>query len=191
MIGDTYFDKYINYNFKVIFSNIPISVRGGVLLLFCLGTISLLAFLGIRKGLKWSARLAILEYLVLLIIVSVLARKVQADRLYCFTPFWSYLSILNGNRYLLIQIIANVIAFIPIGLLLGISFPNIKWWNVLLIGGAFSLLIETLQFLLRRGFAEFDDVFHNMLGCMIGYGVYVGIVYLAKRVKRIRVFDER
>ena len=34
----------------------------------------------------------------------------------------------------------------------------------MLIGGAFSLLIETLQFLLRRGFAEFDDVWHNGVG---------------------------
>lgn len=60
----------------------------------------------------------------------------------------------------------NGVAFIPIGLLLGISFPDIKWWKVLLIGGAFSLLIETLQFFLRRGFAEVDDVWHNVVGCM-------------------------
>lgn len=78
----------------------------------------------------------------------------------------------------------NVVAFIPIGILLGISFPNIRWWKVLLISGAFSILIEILQFFFKREFAEFDDVFHNVLGCMVGYGVYVGIAYLVKRMKR-------
>ena len=24
----------------------------------------------------------------------------------------------------------------------------------------------------NKGFAEFDDVFHNTIGCMIGYGIY-------------------
>ena len=35
-----------------------------------------------------------------------------------------------------------------------------------------SATIETLQFFLKRGFAEVDDVMHNMVGCVIGYGVY-------------------
>ena len=78
-----------------------------------------------------------------------------------------------------------MIAFIPIGLLLGISFPNIKWWIVLLIGGAFSLLIETLQFFLRRGFAEFDDVWHNVLGCMVGYAVCRGVRWMGERKRRV------
>ena len=79
-----------------------------------------------------------------------------------------------------------MVAFIPIGLLLGISFPGMKWWTVLLTGGAFSLLIETLQFFLRRGFAEFDDVGHNVVGCMVGYAVYTGVGWLLKRVNERR-----
>ena len=61
-----------------------------------------------------------------------------------------------------------------------------KWWKILLIGGAFSLLIETLQFVLKRGFAEVDDVFHIVLGCMIGYGVYAAVAYLIKGAKMKR-----
>ena len=84
----------------------------------------------------------------------------------------------------------NVVAFIPIGLLLGISFPGMKWWSVLLTGGAFSLLIETLQFFLRRGFAEFDDVGHNVVGCMVGYGVYRGVRWMGERIKDKRLFED-
>ena len=80
-------------------------------------------------------------------------------------------------------------AFIPIGLLLGISFPGMKWWTVLLTGGAFSLLIETLQFFFRRGFAEFADVWHNGVGCMVGYAVYRGVRWMGERGKKRRMVE--
>ena len=35
-----------------------------------------------------------------------------------------------------------------------------------------SASIETLQFFLKRGFAEVDDVMYNTLGCLIGCGIY-------------------
>lgn len=74
----------------------------------------------------------------------------------------------------------NVLAFIPIGLLLECAFDWMMWWKVLLIGGAFSVVIEALQFVRRRGFAEFDDMFHNMLGCMIGYGVLAAFAHIVR-----------
>lgn len=179
-------DKFIQY-FSYCFRDVPTSVSVGMLLFFCLGSVLLLAFLGFKKGVKWSAGLMLLEYLVLLIILSVLARTVQAEKAFNFTPFWSYQAILAGKMVLLTQAIMNVVAFIPIGLLLGCAFDRMKWWKVLLIGAAFSLLIETLQFVLKRGFAEMDDVWHNVVGCMVGYGVYVGVRWFVKRVAEKRI----
>ena len=124
----------------------------------------------------------------LLISLTLLFRPLQEARTFDLIPFWSYRTVREGGHELLLtQMIINVVAFIPVGYLLGCVFGRIKWWKVLLIGGAFSLLIETLQFFLRRGFAEFDDVWHNVLGCMIGYGVYVGIAYLVKKVRKRQV----
>lgn len=80
----------------------------------------------------------------------------------------------------------NVEVFIPVGFLLGCGFGQIKWWKVLLAGAFFSVSIETLQFLLKRGFAEFDDVLHNILGCMIGYGLYVVIVHIVRALTKKR-----
>lgn len=182
-------EAYINI-IRSSYSEILTRVGVGMLIVFCLGTIILLALLGRKKGAKWSAGLLLLEYLILLLILAVWARSIQTERAFDFIPFWSYRTVRRGGHNLLLtQIIMNVIAFIPIGFLLGISFTNIKWWKVLLIGGAVSLLVETLQFFLRRGFAEFDDVFHNVLGCMIGYGAYVGIASLVKRMRKRRVVD--
>ena len=42
----------------------------------------------------------------------------------------------------------------------------------LLVGLCLSVSIEALQFVFKFGFSELDDVIHNTLGCMIGYGVY-------------------
>ena len=62
--------------------------------------------------------------------------------------------------------------FIPVGLLLGCSFGRLKWWHILLAGLALSLSIEILQFTLLRGFVEFEDLFHNTPGCLVGSEVY-------------------
>ena len=66
----------------------------------------------------------------------------------------------------------NVLVFIPVGLLLGLSSPSMTWPRVLLIGVGLSVGIETLQFIFLRGFSEFDDVMHNTLGCLMGYGLF-------------------
>ena len=119
----------------------------------------------------------------LLLALAVLTRSIHPTRPFDFTPFWSYREVLqSGKDALLTQNIANVLAFVPIGLLLGCAFGRMKWWKALAIGGGFSLLIEVLQFVFKRGFSEFDDVFHNVLGCAIGYGVYVGVRWLIRQI---------
>ena len=36
-----------------------------------------------------------------------------------------------------------------------------------------SPTIEALQFFFMRGFSELDDVMHNTLGCLIGFGFMI------------------
>ncbi len=50
-----------------------------------------------------------------------------------------------------------------------------------------SFCIETLQLLFKRGFAEFDDVFHNVLGCLLGYGIIVLIKHFYESISKRRV----
>lgn len=166
---------------------VPAGLYVGLLLVFILGSLSLLTFTEIKNGRKWSARLLLMEYLFLIFSLTVLYRHIQLVRTINLNPFWSYRAVLNGDRdILLTQIIMNVVAFIPLGFLLGCSFCKMRWWKMALFAADFSLLIETLQFVTKRGFAEFDDVFHNVLGSLIGYGVYVGFAWVLKRVRRKR-----
>ena len=167
--------------------DIPTSFLVGLLVLFGVGTVLLLTVFGWKKGAKWSTGLLLVEYMVLLLALAVLTRKVHPARAFDFSPFWSYREVLqSGKDALLTQNIANVLAFVPIGLLLGCAFGRMKWWKALAIGGGFSLLIEVLQFAFKRGFSEFDDVFHNVLGCAIGFGLYLLIERLVRRDSTVR-----
>ena len=68
----------------------------------------------------------------------------------------------------------NVVVFVPVGLLTTLVIYDklilFKAGLFIVVFGLFiSASIETLQFFLKRGFSELDDVFHNTIGCLIGF----------------------
>ena len=67
------------------------------------------------------------------------------------------------------QIIANVIMFIPVGILAGWAWK----WKGLWFGAGLSCVVELLQLMTSRGLCEFDDVIHNVIGAAIGVGIVV------------------
>ena len=174
-------EQFRNYIIN-LYSAIPSEVYEGLGSVFCCGSVVLLAFFGIKRGLRYSAGLLLFEYVFLVFCSTVIYRLYSEERGYDFHIFWSYRAIEEGRIELLPENILNVLFFIPVGLLLGCSFRNMKWWLVLFIGLGASILIETMQFYLRRGFAETDDVLHNTLGCMIGFGLYSFIRYGYEKV---------
>ena len=68
--------------------------------------------------------------------------------------------------------ILNVLLFVPIGFLAGCGVQRVTWKKVLFLGGGLSIFIELLQFIFKKGFCESDDVIHNVLGCLIGFGLW-------------------
>lgn len=156
-----------------LYQDIPTEVYEGLLSVCCLGLVLLLIFCGIKKGLRYSSGLLLVEYVFLLFCSTVIFRIVGETRLYDFQPFWSYKAIQEGREDLLAENIMNVVVFIPVGLLLSIAFKQMTWWKALMIGCSISVTIESLQFFLMRGFSELDDVMHNTLGCLIGFGFMI------------------
>ncbi len=156
--------RYIIHRYQ----EIPICIYEYLLLVFCLGLVLLIALKGIREGWRLSVGLLAIVYIVLIYCVTVFSRAYSETAGHDFTPFWSYRAIENGKNDLLTENIMNVVVFVPVGFLLSCVSRRLKWWMVLLIGFGISLSIESLQFVLKRGFSEFDDVIHNTLGCLIG-----------------------
>ena len=112
------FERVLHY-LSVCFRFVPTWVSVGLVGVFCLGTAGLLSFLGFRKGLRWTALLLLVEYMMLLLILSLGAREVSAERMFDFAPFWSWRAIRDGDRALVMPCVMNVLAFVPIGLLVG------------------------------------------------------------------------
>ena len=70
------------------------------------------------------------------------------------------------------NIILNILLFIPFGYLLPVHLPRLCWWQVILLGLAFSLTIELLQLITKLGYADVDDLINNTLGAAIGFLCY-------------------
>jgi glycopeptide antibiotics resistance protein len=85
---------------------------------------------------------------------------------------------------LLAEIILNILVFIPVGLLLGIALNTATWKKAFIIGVCISIMIEISQFIFKRGFTEFDDVIHNVVGCLIGYGLFCFVKWTWLKIER-------
>lgn len=86
---------------------------------------------------------------------------------------WFFLGIKVVKPELLEGIVLNVLLFIPFGYLLPLIWRRADhWWKVMLIGLIASALIEALQLVLQRGFADVDDLINNTLGTLVGWCCY-------------------
>ena len=97
--------------------------------------------------------------------------------------FWSYRLWFSGNEELGWEIVSNVAMFIPFGFLFMavLGQKQGKAWTVFLSAVLFSLLIESLQLVLMRGLFEWDDVFNNTVGAILGWGLYQVIYRLTQK----------
>jgi glycopeptide antibiotics resistance protein len=159
--------NFTNYAYELI-KDIPSDVFEGLASIICIGMVVFIAWKGWKTGLRYSATLLLIEYVFLIFCSTVIFRVASQSRTYDFHPFWSY-----DRPELLVENIMNVVVFIPVGILLGITFKQMTWWKALLIGCSISITIEALQFRFMKGFSEVDDVMHNTLGCLIGFGFMI------------------
>lgn len=77
----------------------------------------------------------------------------------------------NGGLPLLINMLGNIVAFTPVGLLLAAYEPRRGWLLSAGCGLALSALIEVLQALLTSRVSDVDDLLLNVLGAIVGYGL--------------------
>jgi glycopeptide antibiotics resistance protein len=123
-------------------------------------------------------------FIVFILFETIIGRPVTEEYKYNLLPFWSYLALTRGEGVNIWRCIyLNVLLFMPLGALLWFALKDRRWLKVLIFSFALSMSIEIMQLVLRRGLCEFDDVFHNTLGCLLGYWA-VGL--FARVVDRVR-----
>jgi glycopeptide antibiotics resistance protein len=93
-----------------------------------------------------------------------------------FVPFRTVVPLLlgRGNHLIaLVNLIGNIIPFMPIGLLAPLVFRSISWQKALVLGVFTGLTFEVMEVVFRVGIFDIDDVILNAFGVMAGYGAFV------------------
>jgi len=111
-------------------------------------------------------------YLASVYMLTISARIVTPEATLKAELFWSYKQIAAGNKSILLEVILNVVLFVPYGLIASIMARSKIKWTVFLTGFLLTVGIELTQLLTHRGLFEFDDIIHNTLGTIIGIGIY-------------------
>ncbi|HYF63398.1 MAG TPA: VanZ family protein [Herpetosiphonaceae bacterium] len=81
-------------------------------------------------------------------------------------------SLAGGGRAILINLVGNVVAFVPPGLLLPLARRTPALRFTLLGGLALSLGIEVAQWIAGYRVSDIDDLLLNGLGTLCGYGLF-------------------
>ena len=86
--------------------------------------------------------------------------------------FWIYREKL-GIRAMMLNIVGNIVAFMPCGFFLPIvSRRSKKWYNTVIISFTFSLFVETIQLISRVGSFDVDELLLNTAGGILGFVLY-------------------
>ncbi len=123
--------------------------------------IAVVLFISVKS---WPVSLLV-SYVFLVLASTLLSRQAFEGMHFQPVLFWSYGEWEAQKE----QVILNVIMFIPIGYLAG----KLWGWKGLIAAVLLSGAIEVLQLITSRGLCEFDDIFHNGIGALTGYGIHI------------------
>ncbi|MEY8750028.1 VanZ family protein [Alkalicoccobacillus gibsonii] len=148
---------------------------------------STLYFLIYKKLLRGTATLSIkstivtfmlIGYLMMVAGVTVFNRSPYMMGSMDLTLFGSYIEAWNDFSVKNWQYVTlNIVMFLPLGILLPLLHDRFKKavWTIL-AGMLLTLSIETFQYFTGLGVFEFDDLFNNTLGAIIGYGLTMSVL---------------
>lgn len=86
------------------------------------------------------------------------------------------------------ELINNVLAFLPLGLYIGMLKPEWPFWKKLLPIAGLSLIYETFQFVFGIGATDITDLINNTLGGAIGI-LILCVLSVLWRQKTVRILN--
>lgn len=88
-----------------------------------------------------------------------------------------------GSLIIIRDFLLNILAFIPLGILVKAINYDGKIFKSLLLGFFFSIFIELSQYLMSLGVSDTTDIISNSLGTYIGIILYTYLVSLLTKNK--------
>lgn len=110
-------------------------------------------------------------YIFILFSSLVFSRTGNAEMNVNLQPFWTEIAILSGETKYIQTLLQNLLMLVPYGILLPMAV-KISMKRTVITGCLLSVAIEILQLITRTGLCELDDIIHNTLGVVIGYGIF-------------------
>lgn len=153
-------------------SKIP-SIMYWILLAVLVVGIALILFSQQTQQTQKIARLMLVEWVVLIFCSAVIFREARAERAISLVPLSSYFCIAENSYLKEVAVInlLNICMFLPVGFFLKFGYWRVSYKQVLFAGFILSATIEFSQFILCKGLCEIDDIIHNVIGCLLGYGI--------------------
>ena len=125
---------------------------------------------------KYVPLLFLAVYLLFIFYITLYSRSFSLIRTCRLELFWSYFQWAKGSADTGKQILLNIALFVPLGYFL---LDVLRTWNLkraglwtVLISFGITASIETIQYVDGLGLGEADDVFNNVLGAVLGAGIY-------------------
>ena len=82
----------------------------------------------------------------------------------------SYEVYLRNVRHAVVNLVGNVVMFIPLGYFLPkLSTKKRGFWGTMLAGAGLILAVEVMQLLTLLGSCDVDDLILNMVGVLLGF----------------------
>lgn len=141
-----------------------------------------------RKG-NYLILIAFVLYIIIMIWELFMGkyRTFTSNRSYNLIPLNTIINYINNSeKYntntLFINLLANIIVFVPLGFLLPAIEENMRrFTKILFISFIIIIGAETLQFILNVGIFDIDDIILNLLGVIIGYFILKLLLKMNKR----------
>lgn len=80
---------------------------------------------------------------------------------------------LQARRDAVVNLVGNVVLFIPLGYFLGALFrPFARFWPMLIWSAAMICAVEAVQLVTALGSCDVDDLILNLVGITVGWLIY-------------------
>lgn len=108
-------------------------------------------------------------YIAIMAQMTVLFREIGSGYIIDIVPF----NTPGGTNQIVLYAVANMVAFLPTGILCPMLWSRINHWGkIVCVGFLGSLLIEVLQLILQCGEFQIEDLLMNSVGTITGYIIY-------------------
>lgn len=136
-----------------------------------------------RDWIRIFSRVAFTVYMLFLVYFLLLSdgfgRTVRYDEFHFnLVPFVEILRFVKyreyiGFFYVVLNLLGNVIAFVPFGALIRwVINRSVKWYQAVGYTFLFSMSVELLQLVAKVGVFDVDDLILNTFGGLLGFFVY-------------------